>query len=219
MRVEHHRAEVLVVDRAARGVGGLFDRDARRPCSLRACVNDASQPSASRPTRRSSDGALPPSHTSSGLRGLGQHGHALVVEAARRRGRRRPRSRAGGERQRFVEDRGPVARARRRTPAARPGARCRARTRGAPGRPRARRASPTPSRRSAGLRPGSTCTLVPSLIFFVRAAANVRPRTGSGAGPLMRSESQSESKPCALERVGQRAEPRRPSSGRRLPSP
>ena len=41
-------------------------------------MNDGSQPSASRPTRRSSDGAMPPSHTSGGCwTGLGMHGHAL----------------------------------------------------------------------------------------------------------------------------------------------
>src|SRR5262245_31998756 len=71
---------------------------------------------------------------------------------------------------------------------------------------------------SAGLRPGSTATLAPSLIFFVTAAAYVSPRTGSGAGPLMRSDSQSESNPCD-SRPAASAPRCSPSRGRRFPSP
>ena len=75
---------------------------------------------------------------------------------------------------------------------------------------------------SAGLRPGSTDTLVPSLIFFVRAAANVSASTGSGAGPLMRSDSHSESKPLRLEPFGHRAERvagQRPQVAEPVPDP
>ena len=47
----------------------------------------------------------------------------------------------------------------------------------------------------AGLRPGSTCTLVPSLILLGARRREREAEHGSGAGPLMRSDSQSESKP------------------------
>ena len=46
---------------------------------------------------------------------------------------------------------------------------------------------------SAGLRPGSTCTLVPSLSRSVRPAATASPTIGSGASAVIRSDSQSES--------------------------
>ena len=41
-------------------------------------------------------------------------------------------------------------------------------------------------------------------LLRARAAAYVRPSTGSGAGPLMRSDSQSESKPWRFDALGQR---------------
>ena len=64
--VEHHRAEVLGVDRAP-GVGGGLRRRSRDPRATSPGVQKlGSQPSAKRPTRRSSAGARPPSHTSSG---------------------------------------------------------------------------------------------------------------------------------------------------------
>ncbi len=46
---------------------------------------------------------------------------------------------------------------------------------------------------SIGLRPGSTITLVPSLSFVVRAAANDRATTGSGQSSVIFSDSHSES--------------------------
>ena len=46
---------------------------------------------------------------------------------------------------------------------------------------------------SAGFRPGSTCTLVPSLSFSVRPAATASPTIGSGASAVIRSDSHSES--------------------------
>ena len=60
---------------------------------------------------------------------------------------------------------------------------------------------------NAGLRPGSTCTLVPSLSRALRPAATARPITGSGDGAPTRSESQSESNRCVIERVDERGEP------------
>src|SRR5690606_12936795 len=48
---------------------------------------------------------------------------------------------------------------------------------------------------TTGLRPGRTSTLVPSFNRRVRPAATARPTNGSGAGPVRRSLSHSESKP------------------------
>ena len=110
-------------------------------------------------------------------------------------------------------------RGRRRTPAARPARRRRGRTPGAPGRRTADRGSPTPSASRTGLRPGRTCTLVPSLRRCVRPAATASATSGSGIGPVARSESHSESKPRS-SRASTSAPKRSPSiPGPRTPSP
>ncbi len=160
-------------------------------------VNDGSQPSPSRPVRRSSDGEVPPSHTSIGCwTGRGRR----VTPSTRKCSpswwtsssvhSRRISPRASSNR---------PARAPRSTP----NARCSAGT-GAPSPTAGSRRPPDSRSRLAsslatttGLRPGSTRTLVPSLSRRVRPAATASAISGSGPGPVSRSLSHSESKPLA----------------------
>ena len=187
-RVGDERAVVVVVDRAVvLGERHLDRLAAARPTSS-GVTKDGSQPSASRPTRRSSDGAMPPSHTSSGLLSrLGQHAQAVVVEAGAVVRERSRRSSAARITCSDSSNRRPARCARRRTPAARAGRRRRARTPAAVGRCESRSRVASSLASTTGLRPGSTITLMPNFSFVVRPAANAIATSGSGASPPMRS--------------------------------
>ena len=202
--------------RARRSARGRWRGRARRPsrrspgwpaATSAAVQNDGSHPSPRRPTRRSSLGAMPPSHSSSGCcTGFGRTRDALVVE---------PRAvvvdcvlgpEAAQQRQRLVEDLGPVAPLDAERLLLVGVGDARARRRGAAARSTAGRASPAPRPAATGLRPGSTSTDMPNL-SLVGAGRRVRQgdeRIGGLAADALAQPQAVEAEP--LEVVDERPE-------------
>ena len=181
-------AEVLRVDPSI--VGGCDLGDHLPPLGHLPRGREPRQPAVTRSTSDppSSDGARPPSHTSSGSW----------------TGRRRrwtpstspPAHRPADHGERLVEQPGPlVAPHTERLLFQRQPSTEADRGRSRPPESRSRLASDFAS--TTGLRPGSTSTLVPSLRRLVLPAATANPMSGSGEVPVSRSDIHNESKPIA----------------------
>ena len=155
----------------------------------------ASQPSASRPTRRSAPGAVPPSQMSSGLAGRGPMLAPSTVknspskDTLSSRSSRRSRSRDSSN----TAARRPGGTGNRSRSLRRAGRRPKTgRTR--PGASPASEASCLATR--TGWRPGSTDIPVPTLSLAVLDSAYAMPMNGSTSGPYTISGSHSESTPA-----------------------
>ncbi len=190
--------EVVGLNLAARSRGGTLDGFPRCP-SLLGVSKLPSHPSASRPTRLSAPGALPPSQISSGLAGSGPMCAPSTVKNSPRKDTcscvssslisRSDSSNTAARRPAGTSNspRSPArAGCRPKTGSTRPGA------------------SPASDARclatSTGWRPGSTATPVPTFSREVRDSAYAMPANGSTREPNTISDSHSESTPSASTR-------------------
>ena len=219
MRVEDHGAEVLGID--ARG----------SPRSAASSIRDAAAVHCRGGRERREPAVAEPADTAQlrrrlaaephvkALRRLRQYVHALVVE---------PRAvvvdgvlapQAAEQRERLVEDRGAIATrdAERLLLDRMRDAESERRERAAAGEDVERRPLLRDERGAAPREHQHARAELDA--FCVRAAANVEAEHGSGAGPLMRSDSHSESKPWCSSALGERAERARRRAGGGCPSP
>ncbi len=157
--------------------------------------NDGSQPSPNRPTRLSSNGAMPPSQTSSGVWiGRGRMVTSSILK-------RLPSCDTwSSDQSRFISGSASLNQPPRSVRST-PNAWCSAEL--ATPSPKAGSRRPLDSRSrlasdlasTTGLRPGSTITDMPTFSLVVLATANAIPTSGSGQSPVIRSDSHRESKP------------------------